>query len=140
MILKQVQHILVFAYVCWMLLALILIGVYETGILLPGDLSEVSLLQFWCQIGMELLTICSIPLALRLFKFHFVVSSIRSGREKKLLLWALLRIDMLGCPLMLNVLLYELTLNPAFGYMGIILFLCMFFITPSMERCKAELG
>ena len=47
---------------------------------------------------------------------------------------------MLTVPMVVNTLLYYLFMNVAFGYLAIILALCIFFVFPSMSRCEAEVG
>jgi hypothetical protein len=61
--------------------------------------------------------------------------------EKKadaLLSWGVLRLGLLSVPMILNTLFYYLFMNVAFGYMAIILFLCLFFVVPTMDRCQSE--
>jgi hypothetical protein len=60
-------------------------------------------------------------------------------QETALMKWGQCRLAMLALPLFMNVLFYYLFMNTTFGYMGIILLLCMPFVYPSMNRCRAEL-
>ena len=99
-----------------------------------GDKTEFYLLTF-----MELLTIAMIPLALRLFKFRKVKAQLAEQRENALTKWGVIRMDMLCIPLFINVVLYYVYQHAAFGYLAIILFLCLFFVYPSKARCQAEL-
>ena len=57
-----------------------------------------------------------------------------------LLSWGSLRLLMLCVPMVLNTLLYYMYMNVAFGYMGIILFLCLFFVMPTKARCESEVA
>ena len=41
-------------------------------------------------------------------------------------------------PMLINTFMYYQTMAPAFGYMAIILFLCLFFVYPSVGRCEDE--
>ena len=41
-------------------------------------------------------------------------------------------------PWLINTFMYYQTMAPTFGYMAIILMLCLFFVYPSMERCVDE--
>ena len=95
--------------------------------------------EFYLLTAMELITICIIPLALRLFKFKKVKRQLADGREEALCKWALYRLDMLSVPMFINAVLYYVYQHAAFGYLAIILFLCLFFIYPSMSRCQSEL-
>ena len=46
---------------------------------------------------------------------------------------------MLCLPMLLNTLFYYMFgFSVAFGYMAIVLFLCLFMIYPSMKRCEYE--
>ena len=52
--------------------------------------------------------------------------------------WGLLRLLLLFLPLLADTLLYYIYMNPTFGYLGIILALCLPFVYPSESRCIAE--
>lgn len=103
-----------------------------SGILAGRDGSD----EFVVLSVMELVTICQIPVALRLFKFRTVAARLVSAGG--LLRYGTLRLLMLCVPMLANALLYYLYMNVAFGYMGIILFLCMAFVLPTKGRCEAE--
>ena len=60
------------------------------------------------------------------------------NREIQLTKWGVIRLSMLCFPMLVNTLFYYLFMNVAFGYMGIILFLCLFFIVPTTDRCIEE--
>ncbi|MCR5129981.1 MAG: hypothetical protein K6C10_00775 [Prevotella sp.] len=94
--------------------------------------------EFYLLTVMELLTICVIPLALRLFKFNKVKTQLKEQKAEALRKWGLWRLDMLCIPMFINAVLYYIYMSAAFGYLGIILFLCLFFVYPSMDRCQAE--
>ena len=87
---------------------------------------------------METITLCVIPLALRLFKFGFVAKRVKVSRHS-FLCFATVRIFLLTLPLMANTALYYFYIVPAFGYMAIMLLLAMPFIYPSESRCKNEM-
>ena len=82
-------------------------------------------------------TLCVIPVALRLFKFRDVAR--RLATPQGLLRCGMLRLLMLCVPMLINAVLYYLYMSVAFGYMGIILFLCMAFVVPTKGRCEAEI-
>ena len=108
-------------------------GVIETGLLESGSKGEFILLTI-----MELFTIGAIPLALYLFKIKRIQRDLYERREKALQQWGLMRMNLLSQPLFINTLLYYLYMNVSFGYLAIILFICLFFIYPSEGRCVAE--
>lgn len=134
---KETQKILMTTFAGSLVCALLLVVAGETDVLPTGTLTERKSAEFVVLSVMELLTICTIPLALRLFKFNTVKR--RLTDPKGLCRWALIRMLMLACLMIANVLLYYLFMNPAFGYMGIIVFLCMFFIVPTQSRCENEI-
>ena len=111
---------------------------FETDILPDGIYhTATGASEFVWATVMELLTICIIPVALRLFRFRHIAERLVSAEA--LLNWGALRLLMLCVPMVLNTLLYYMYMNVAFGYMGIILFLCMAFVVPTKGRCEAEI-
>ncbi|MBQ6162599.1 MAG: hypothetical protein IJK21_08145 [Prevotella sp.] len=114
---------------------------YETEILLPGALALNNRLCFVVATIMELLTIAIIPFALRLFKFRKVngkLTESETTRWDNLLKYGSVRILLLAIPMIINVVCYYLFTLTAFAYMAIILFLCMFFVYPTVDKCIAE--
>lgn len=101
--------------------------------------SSMATIEFYITMLMELVTICLIPLALRLFKFGFVRRNIVADPAKGVKQWGAVRILMIGLPMMLNIVFYYLFMNVAFGYMTIIGLLCLMFVFPSEARCKQEM-
>ena len=118
--------------------ALLLVGLYETEILTPTNLAGDETLMFVLTVIMELLTIVVIPVALKLFSLKVIRRKLVSQKGDALLFWGTARINMLCLPMLVNIFLYYQSMAPAFGYMAIILFLCLFFIYPSMGRCTDE--
>jgi hypothetical protein len=88
---------------------------------------------------MELVTLGTVFLALRLFKFNKVHDDLATRKYAALKKWGLLRLLMLGLPMMYNTYLYYMFMNTTFGYMAIIQMLCMPFVFPSKSRCEAEI-
>ena len=121
-------------------ICLVLIVLYENEVLEPAVWQGFKVNEYYAAIVMELVTICLIPLSLRLFKFGFVKRSFTANGPDALLRWGTVRMDMLTVPMMVNTFLYYQFMNVAFGYMGIILLLCMMFVYPSRRRCEDESG
>ena len=48
------------------------------------------------------------------------------------------RLLILEVPMVINTLLYYIYMNTTFGYMGIMLLLCLPFVFPTLNRCLAE--
>lgn len=117
---------------------LVIIVLYESDLLLPAAWHGAKIAEYYSAIVMELLTICIIPVSLRLFKFGLVRRSFASNPTAALLRWGSVRLLMLVLPMLVNTFLYYQFMNVAFGYMGIILLLCMAFVYPSRRRCDDE--
>ena len=116
-----------------------IVALFETNIVLSGDLSDNTLLDYYCTLAMELLTIAAIPFALRLFRFASVKRRLVEQPES-LLRFASLRMMLIAIPMLINGLLYYMFMSTTFGYMGIICLLCMSFVYPSTNRCKSEIS
>ncbi len=129
---------------CMTLLLLCNIAVvvlYETDILPSGErVGESTTTEFVVTTIMELITIAVIPLSLKLFKLRNVRNDIVRRQEQALTRWGLLRMLLLMVTMMANTLLYYGYMNTTFGYMAIILLLCLPFIVPTQSRCEAELN
>ena len=87
---------------------------------------------------MELMTLGCAFLALRLFKFEKIHQELISAKAVALRNWGVIRLVMLLFPLWADTLLYYIYMNTTFGYLGIILVLCLPFVYPSLSRCEAE--
>lgn len=119
-------------------LTLFLVALYEMEWVEPTNLAGDVTLVYVITVVMELLTIVVIPVALKLFRFKWVHRKLMSDKAIALLPWGTLRLNMLCLPMFINTFMYYQTMSPAFGYMAIILFLCLFFIYPSIGRCVEE--
>lgn len=138
-VLNRTQRVLMCVFWSYIIITLFMAIAFETETLPTGVYATFKQTEFVISFGMELLTVCLIPLALRLFKFQKVHNDLLQRQETALMKWGQCRLAMLALPLFMNVLFYYLFMNTTFGYMGIILLLCMPFVYPSMNRCRAEL-
>ena len=137
---KKIKNILLLFYCTMLLIAAVL---YVLGDFLYVDMAVLSdtskTAMYIVQMVMILLTLGLVPLALRLFKFGFVHRQLVAQRESALLQWGLVRISILGLLLIINTILYYLyAYEPAFGYLAVMVLLCMPFILPTMSRCQSE--
>ena len=125
----------------WWYTAILAIGVFVLVSFLFNDMIfiEDPQLDFIFLTSMELITLCVIPFALRLFKFKWVKKLIKKQGTKGLLDLKASQILMLSGPMILNAMMYFLTRQVAHFYLAVILFLCMFFIYPSQEQLTNEL-
>ena len=141
--LKRTQRVLMGAYMGIMSFALLWVILGEfCQVSFLGIWQSETELQFVCQIIFQLGTLALIPLALRLFKFrkiHQELVNDATPNHTKLLVYGMMRIDMLLFPMLINLMLYYFFLVPGFGYMAIVLFLSSLFIVPTMDKCKAEI-
>ena len=108
--------------------AVVIAALYELDILPSGMFTGRPQDEFLSTISMELITIVFIPVALRLFKTKDVEKRLEEGNIKAFRKWGLLRILMITVPLVLNTLLYYSFMNTTFGYMALILLICLPFI------------
>ena len=121
-----------------LLVAFLLVVLYETEILTANDIAANQTMMFGILVVMELATIVVIPMALKLFSLKMIRRKLVAQKGDALLVWGTARINMLCLPMLINTFMYYQTMAPAFGYMAIILMLCLFFVYPSMERCTDE--
>lgn len=59
-------------------------------------------------------------------------------KEPAMLKWGMLRLLILEAPMVSNTYLYYIYMNTTFGYLAIILLLCLPFVFPTLNRCIAE--
>lgn len=126
-------------FVMGIALSLLVVVLGETHVVAFEDANWGEMAQFYLLYTMELATICLIPLALRLFRFKLVRRQLREQREQALAKWGLYRMDMLLIPMFICTVLYYAYMHATFGYLAIILCLCLVFVVPTKARCRAEL-
>ena len=114
--------------------AVVIAALYELDILPSGMMAGRPQDEFLSTISMELITIVFIPVALRLFKTKDVEKRLEEGNIKAFRKWGLLRILIITVPLVLNTLLYYSFMNTTFGYMALILLICLPFIYPASRK------
>lgn len=136
---KRTQKLLMSTFATFVAVTLVIAALFESDLLPTGILKDdVGSDEFWAATIMELLTLCIIPMSLRLFKFGAV--SRRLVSAESLLKYGMVRMLMLCLPMLANTLLYYLYMNVAFGYMAIIVFLCLAFVLPTKTRCESEVS
>ncbi len=118
------------------IISILVAVLFETDTLLPGAFADEVNVQFAVVTLTELLTVCVIPLAVRLFRFKKVRTAIKEGGYRR---WAMMRLLMLATLLNANTILYYIYMNVAFGYMAIIMLISMVFVYPSESRMKREM-
>ena len=135
---KQVRTKLMMIFMTAIVSSLVVVLLFELNILQSGILTGDKTLEFVIVSVMELATLILIPLALYLFKIKRVRKELVEKKEEALGKWGAIRIMMLADTMFVNTFLYYMFMNVTFAYMAIILFLCMFFVYPTVDKCIAE--
>ena len=135
---KKISKLLMFIYVLLVAVALVIAALYEFGVLESGVLADSKQTEFVAMTVMELATLVAAFLGLRLFKFPKIHTQLVTLQEPAMLKWGLLRLLVLEVPMVCNTYLYYIYMNPTFGYLAIILLLCLPFVFPSLNRCIDE--
>ena len=135
---KETKNQLMCVFVAGIVWPLMIVCIYETEIVVPGLLATDKQSEFLLTFLMELMTLGCAFLALRLFKFEKIHQELVTGKAVALKKWGVIRLVMLLFPLWADTLLYYIYMNTTFGYLGIILVLCLPFVYPSLSRCEAE--
>lgn len=121
------------------MLALLIILVFETGLLDSGTLAGNKVTEYGTAVILELMALVLIPLSFWLFKWKKVKADMGRMKESALLLWGMVRLLMLCIPMIACILAYYIFLTPTFYYLALILAICLFFFYPSADRCAREL-
>jgi len=135
---KKTKRSLLLIFSVFLLLSVVIVILFETDTLLPGTLAADKQSEFILATILELLTLGAIFMGLRLFKFKTVHEDLTTRKAPALMKWGSVRLLLLELPMLCNTLLYYIYMNTTFGYMAIILALCLPFVYPSEGRCKAE--
>ena len=122
----------------WLSVAIIIVVLYEGELLETGMLTEDTSMEFVLTTLMELLSLAAIFVGLRMFKKKCIHDDLTTRKAPALRFWGLIRLCIIGLPLSLNVLFYYLFMNTTFGYMAIIMALCLPFVYPTLNRCLTE--
>lgn len=131
---KKTVNILRTLFIASVGIAVVVAALYELDILPSGVLADRPQDEFLCTIAMELVTIVFIPIALRLFKTKDVEKRLDEGDIRTFKTWSIVRILMITVPLLMNTLLYYIFMNTTFGYMALILLICLPFIYPATRK------
>ena len=93
---ERVSSFLKGMYVILIAIALLMVVVYETGVLTPGACGGDKTAEFPVLTVLELLTVGIIPLALYLFRIPSVNRALMDHPEASMRKWGLVRILMIG--------------------------------------------
>lgn len=130
-------------YFLWLVLAVVVLVLFETECCMPGAWAggEVTETSFLIQTFLILLTICVIPVSLKLLNWKPVRKRIQvagADRMPVYLRWSALRCALLGLFLILNLLVYYAALEKANALCAVILLLAYLFCWPSANKIKSE--
>ena len=135
---KRISKSLTLIYMLLAALTLTVIVLYETNVLESGLMAEEKQSEFILTALMELVSLGAAFLGLRLFKFKAVHNDLVSRQEPAMMKWGTIRLLTLEVPMLADTLLYYIYMNTTFGYLAIMLLLCLPFVFPSLNRCLAE--
>lgn len=135
---KKISKQLTFVYILLAAIALAIVALYEFGVLESGVLADSKQTEFVALTVMELTSLAAAFIGLRLFKFRMIHNELVTNSEPAMLKWGLLRLLILEVPMIVNTYLYYIYMNTTFGYLAIILLLCLPFVMPTESRCLAE--
>ena len=135
---KKVSKQLMAFYIAQIALALVIIVLFETYVLPVGVKADDKQSDFVMVALMEIISLGAAFLGLRLFKFKPIHDDLVSRPETAMWKWGMSRLLILEVPMVINTLLYYIYMNTTFGYMGIMLLLCLPFVFPTLNRCLAE--
>lgn len=135
---EKTRNILMTCFWWWLSVALVIVALYEGEVLETGMLTEETSMEFVLTTLMELLSLAAIFVGLRMFKKKRIHDDLTTRQAAALRFWGLVRLCIIGLPLCLNVLFYYLFMNTTFGYMAIIMALCLPFVYPTLNRCLTE--
>ena len=135
---KSISRKLTIIYMSLAALTLVVILLYETDMLETGVLEEKKQSEFILTALMELVSLGAAFLGLRLFKFKVVHNDLINRQEPAMMKWGTVRLLILELPMLVDTLLYYIYMNTTFGYLAVMLLLCLPFVFPSLNRCLAE--
>lgn len=135
---NRISKYLTLIYIFFVAVTLIVIVLYETDVLESGILAEDKQSEFILTFLMELVSLGAAFLGLRLFKFKTVHDDLVTRQEPAMMKWGTIRLLILEVPMLADTLLYYIYMNTTFGYLAIILLLCLPFVFPSLGRCLGE--
>jgi hypothetical protein len=135
---KKVSKQLMAFYIAQIALVPVIIVLFETDVLPVGVKADDKQSDFVMVALMEIISLGAAFLGLRLFKFKPIHDDLVNRPETAMWKWGMSRLLILEVPMVINTLLYYIYMNTTFGYMGIMLLLCLPFVFPTLNRCLAE--
>lgn len=140
---KRIVRRLWAEYVAVWLLATGLFLLYETGLLEEGSLAHDGRLCYVLQTAAVLLTLCLIPVALKMFSMALskrVRPLPRAEALRSYLLWSEVRLAMLAVVVFIGLAVYYSTLSSIGGLCALVGLLATLFCLPGEARLNGELN
>ena len=137
---KKVSKQLTAFYIAQIVIVLVIIVLFETDMLPVGIKADDKQSDFVLTALMEIISLGAAFLGLRLFKFKLIHNDLVKRKAPAMWKWGMTRLLILEAPMVINTLLYYIYMNTTFGYLGIILLLCLPFVFPSLNRCEGEVS
>lgn len=135
---KKITTALRCVYATQLLVAALILLVYEAGWLAPGLLAGDATTSYWMNMVGVVVTLLCILLALKLMNFKRVKAMIHADEQDYFVL-SLVRIQLLGLPLLYNTFAYYLlSCEPTCGYLALMCVVAFFFIWPSEDKMLYE--
>ena len=121
----------------------LMVALYESGVWEEGALMLDGTWGYLTQSACILLTLCCIPMALKLLNFKAVRMRLARGEEtaswQSYCRWSEIRLALLAAPLYINLALYYATMDTIGAYCALILVNALIFCWPSADKAEAEL-
>ena len=140
---KQKLSLLRWQFFIWPLQALILLVLCETDVLPVGLWAgeEMSQASFLLLTGVQLLTLCVIPVSLKLLHWTSIRKQFQTEAPsafRSYLLWNMVRCSLLGMVLLLNLGIYYSMLHTSGALGALIIMAAYAFCWPSELKIKTE--
>ena len=135
---KKVSKQLMVLCISLAAVTLAMVVLYELDVLESGVLTDSKQTEFVAMSIMELTSLAAAFFGLRLFKFEKIHQELVTLKKTAMMKWGTLRLLILEVPMVVNTYLYYNYMNATFGYLAIILLLCLPFVLPTLQRCMAE--
>lgn len=127
-----------FQYIITMVAALLIVLVYETGMLDKPTVLLPAEPEFWLATVMALLTLALIPLSLKLLSYERVKCEV-SADTNAYFKWATCRWAMLSLAIVGNLVVYYVfSTTTASGYLALLSAVAYLFVWPSRSRMDEE--
>ena len=139
---KKLLNFLKSEYLGLWAMPLLLVVLYETGALTEGTYAGDARMEYILQSVCILLTVCLIPLSLRLFSLNLVKRIKELPLQEALKsyrLWSEVRLALLMAPAILGISFYYLTLNTSGLFCACMALIASLFCVPSRKRLLDEL-